>query len=247
MRNRMGCISAFLALALLTFGGILILIQQHQEMQELSVYHAAILAQAPCIEKICPGFAEGRANAIELLARSEFVQGIEQGTYNMGLLFIDNEANIVGSGGAVFAADTQGALTTVHDISFHLHSLRLESVINAIGEPDQFLFLSGCGKGLRVRARLFYFSQGIEVSIDYATRRPQSQLLTGNTPVDYIVYLPPTNFQNYIEESTEDFVGPFNIAYDFHPSVTVDDILAQIRPWPGIAAVPTPTADFCPR
>lgn len=247
MKDHKGCIFALLALALFVSGGVGILVQQrHQEAQTLSAYHASILAQVPCIESVCPGFDEGRDRALEHLATSQIVQGKEQGTHLIGLSFIDNEKKLVGDGVIEFIINDQGVPTTVHQIPFRLHDLKLDVVLSTFGEPDQFLFISGCGMGLRVYAELYYPEQGITVMIEYPTRRPDSQVLAENTPVWAIIYLQPDNLQGYIEESSEGLVG-YNVAYDFHSFVTAADIIAQIRPWPGIEVAPRPSADFCPR
>ncbi len=247
MKSRKNCLFVSLALALIISGGIIILIQQRRQAAQVhAAYYASVLAQAPCIENVCPGFDEGRILALESLAHSELVQGKEQGTHLIGLLFIYSE-EIVGSGGIDFTVDDQGTPTKVENIAFSLNNLSLDSVFNVIGEPDQFLFVSGCGMGLRVYAELYYLEHGIKVVIDDTTRRPDAQVLTRNTPVDAVVYLQPDDFQSQIIESIQGLIGPYNVAYDFHPSVTADDILAQIRPWPGKEAKTTPSANFCPR
>jgi len=248
MKGHKGCILLFLMLILGTLGWLMLRIQkQQQEVRTQLAYYTVVLAQAPCIEEVCPGFNEGRTHALERLTHSELVLGKIQGTHLIGLVFIDSEGEIVGSGGIDFSIDTQDTPIIVQDIAFSLNNLKLESVFNTFGEPDQFLFISGCGMGRRIYAELFYLEQGIKVRVDYITRRPGAQVLAENTPVDAIVYLEPDDFQNQIIGSLQGFVGPYNVAYDFHPSVTADDMLAQMRPWPGIEASPTPTADFCPR
>jgi hypothetical protein len=247
MKSGKSCFFTSFALTLLIAGGIMILVwQQRRAEQALIAYHTAVLAQAPCIENVCPGMHEGRAHTLERLSQSELVRGQEQGTHLIGLLFLNGE-EIVGSGGIDFTLDYHDAPAIIEDIAFSLDNLKLESILNTIGEPDQFLFISGCGMGLRVHGRLFYLNQGIEVNIDYVTRRPSSQTLTGDTPVNYVLYTQSDNFGDRIFESLQGFVGPRNVAYDFHRSITVNDLLAQIRPWAKGAAAPTPSADFCPR
>lgn len=247
MKDRRSYILSLLALALVISGGIAVLFQQHQQAVQAHIaYYTTVLAQAPCIENVCPGFDHGRDRALEHLSLSELVQGKEQRPNRIGLSFTHGEKE-VGDGVIDFIAGVQGTPTTVQDISFRLHDLRLESVLDTLGEPDQFLFISGCGMGLRVYAELYYPEYGIKVRIDYTTRRPSAQVLSGNTPVEAIFYLQPDDFQDQIVESMEGLIGPYNVAYEFHPSVTVDDILAQIWPWPGIEAEPTSSADFCPR
>jgi hypothetical protein len=247
MKDRKGCIFALLALALVVSGGIGIFFrQQRQSAQARVAYYETVLAQAPCIENVCPGFDQGRADALNRLSHSELVQGNEQRPNRIGLSFIHSKKS-TGYGLIEFAPSSQEIPTIVHHISLVLHGLKLESVFNTLGEPDQFLFISGCGMGLRVYAELYYLEHGIKVMIDSTTRRPDSQVLTRNTPVDAVVYLQPDEFHDQIIESIQGLIGPYNVAYDFHPSVTTDDILAQIRPWPGKEAKPTPSANFCPR
>lgn len=246
MRGRKGYIFSFLLLALAVLAWLMIHVRQRQEAQARLAYYATVLAQAPCMENVCPGFDAGRARALERLAHSEFVQSNEQGTDRIGLLFTRGEDKSVGSGVINFATGIHGTPTIVHHISFRLYDLMLASVFDMLGDPDQFLFISGCGMGRRVHAELFYLSQGIEIIVDYTTRQPESQVLEGNTPVQAVIYLQPSDFQNRISEWSKDFVTR-TVEYDFHLSVMADDIIAQIRPWPGINASPTPSADFCPR
>jgi hypothetical protein len=248
MRDLKGCIFALLVLALVVSGGIGIFFQQQRQSAQARVaYYETVLAQAPCVENVCPGFDHGRADALKRLAYSELVQGKKQGTHFIRLLFVNSEEEIVGDGVVDFIINDQGIPTTVYHISIGFDDLRLESVFNILGEPDKFLFISGCGMGLRVYAELYYPEQGIKIEIEYSTRRPDTQVLGRNTPVDAVVYLQPDDFQNQISESIQGLIGPYNVAYDFDPSVTADDILAQIRPWTKGAAEPTPSADFCPR
>src|SRR5690554_1141361 len=109
MSGRKGCIFSLLVLALVVSGAIIILVQQRrQEAQALSTYHAAILMQAPCLENVCPGYDKGRTSALERLASSEIVQGKEQGTHLIGLLFINSEEEIVGDGVIDFIIDDHG-------------------------------------------------------------------------------------------------------------------------------------------
>ena len=157
--------------------------QQRQEAEIRTRYYATILGQAPCIENVCPGYSAGRNQALASLSNSSFVEGSEQGDTIIGLFFKSDSGAMMGSGGIYFAVDSQVGPLAVRRTSFRLHELDLKTVLNILGEPDEFLFISGCGMGLRVHAKLLYLSQGVEVVVDYLTRQPASQVLTGNTPV----------------------------------------------------------------
>src|SRR5690606_978321 len=121
-----------------------------------------------------------------------------------------------------------------------------ETVFNVLGEPDEFLFISGCGMGQRVHAELFYLNRGIEVAVEYATRRPSSDTLTCSTPFIAFEHFHSSYFHNHLLTSLEWYVLD-SVAYDLSPTIVNDDFIRQLRPWPGLDTSPTPTADFCPR
>jgi hypothetical protein len=248
IKSLKSCIFSLLVLTLVVSAGTLFLLQQQRKTAQARVtYYTTVLAQAPCIETVCPGLGESPAQVLERLAYSQLVQSRAVSVpHRLGLFFNHGKEN-VGDGVISFITDVQDTLRMVSDISFHLDDLKLGTVLDTIGDPDQFLFVSGCGMGLRVYAELYYFEKGVKVRIDYSTRRPNTQVLTESTAVWSILYLQPDDFPNHVVESVQSLVGPYNVAYDFHPSVTTDDILAQIRPWPGKEAKPTPSANFCPR
>ena len=247
MKNRKGCIFSLLVLTIVVSAAIGFLFQQQRQTTQARVtYYTTVLVQAPCIETVCPGLGESPAQVLERLAYSQLIQSKAVSVpHRLGLLFNHGKEN-VGNGVISFITDVEDTLM-VSDISFHLDALTLGAVLDTLGEPDQLLFVSGCGMGLRVYAELYYFEKGVKVRIDYSTRRPNTQVLTESTPVWSILYLQPADFPNHVVESAQDLVGPYNVAYVFDSSVTAEDILAQIRPWPGLEAAITPSADFCPR
>ncbi len=139
------------------------------------------------------------------------------------------------------------ASQVVDRVYIRLYDLDLGSVIHTLGEPDEFLFVSGCGEaGGYVHAKLLYPSRGIEVTVDYDTRAPASQVLTAGTGVAAIWYFMPTEFSQHLSASLDLYVTQ-SVAFALPRSVTQADFVAQIEPWPGLAAAPTPSADFCPR
>lgn len=249
MKGRKCRILALLALVLIISGGVTIFFQQQQQVEQARVtYYTNVLAQAPCLENLCPGFNKGRALALEQLSNNDLIKRASvQGESLIGFAFTHGESEKgIGSGGIYFDTDVSGTPRTIRRIHFSLYHLSLGTVLSALGEPDEFLFVSGCGMGFRVHAQLLYLKQGVEVIIEYATRQPNIQVLTDNTWVSSVEYFSPNSFQEHILESL-DWYFMNTVAYDLNSSVTVDNVLAQIRPWPGIEALPTPSADFCPR
>ncbi|NLF79553.1 MAG: hypothetical protein GX573_27995 [Chloroflexi bacterium] len=131
-------------------------------------------------------------------------------------------------------------------VYLRIPDLELETVLKTLGQPDRFLFISGCGMGSRVHAKLFYSDRGVEIIIDYSTRWPTTQVLGNGTPISSIEYFSPTEIDSHVVESIRrDIID--SVAYDLLPSITEDDFLDQIRAWPGMDAELGPTADFCPR
>lgn len=244
MKTRRILVILFVTALLVVLLGCVIHTRQQKEAR--SERYATILADAPCLANVCPGFNKGRDQALELLARSDSVVSKAQGETLIHLLFPDGEGGFEGDGGIYFNVDSRGNPQVIRRISFSFDHLSLRTVFNGLGEPDEFLFVSGCGMGFRVHAKLLYLKRGVEVAVEYETRRPATQVLTPNTPVASIEYFLPANLQEHIRESLDWYVMD-SVAYDFHPSITADDILAQIRSWPGLEAAITPSADFCPR
>lgn len=220
--------------------------QQRREEQARSEYYTTILAQAPCLENICPGFV-GRDRALEYLSHSSIVEGKAQGNAIVNLWFTNhNTVANVGFGGLYFSIDSLGKPKAVRRVYLRLHNLNLETVLDALGEPDRFLFIAGCGMGHRVHAKLFYLNRGVEIVIDYIARRSTSEVLTSKTPIDSIEYFASADFEEHSIESLNWYILD-SVAYDLHSSVTAEDFQQQIQSWPGIEAAPTPSADFCPR
>ena len=228
---------------------VLALVQRQREARALAEYYQAILEDAPCISSVCPGFDGGRAQALELLEQDHRVSARLQGTYIISFDLVGNQGEIINGGGLFFDTDADGVPTKVNRILFSLYwveGLTLESVFKVLGEPDEYLFVSGCGMGTRVHAKLLYLQRGVDIGVEYAARRPSRQVLKGETPVRGIEYFEPENLRGHLSESLAWYILG-TIAYDLDPSVTEDDFVSQIRPWPGLDARPTPSADFCPR
>jgi hypothetical protein len=246
MRRRVyiGLLSAFLLLTCLS-SIVFFLGQRRRETQALAEYYAAILEDAPCIGSVCPGFDEGRAKALESLQGAESVQAKLQGTDLIHLLFMRDEDEIVNYGVIYFENDADG-IPRVGRIEMVVEGVTLDLALNTLGEPEKYLFISGCGMGARVHAKLLYLERGVEIAVEYAARRPGRQMLTGETPVSAIEYYEPENLHGHLSESLDWYILD-TVAYDLDPSVTKDDFISEIRPWPGIDAQPTPSADFCPR
>lgn len=247
MRRKYIYFCFFLTLALISGIGIWRESQwKKREARARSSYYVNILSQAPCLEKVCPGFAEGRERALKPLSESSILRFASlQGESIVNFVFGSGGTKTGGGGGGIYFT-LSGEHQVVSRISFRLYGLRLTTVLEALGEPDKFLFISGCGMGTQVHAELFYLTKGVEVVINYETRHPTSQELTNDTPISSIEYFIPYNFQQHLRDSLErHIVG--SVAYDLPPGVTVENFIEQIAPWPKIRTRPTPSADFCPR
>jgi hypothetical protein len=225
---------------------VLVIAQRRQEARTRTEFYVAILEDAPCIGSVCPGFHEGRAQALEYLERMAGVEAKLQGTYLIYLLFSRDENEIPGYGNIYFDTDPDGAPTKVDRIQIIVEGLTLKSVLDTLGEPDEYLFVAGCGMGTRVHGKLLYLSRGVEIVVEHEARRPNAQQLTGETLVSAAEYFEPQHLREHLSQSLEWYILD-TVTYDLDPSVTEDDFVAQIRPWPGLDAQPTPSADFCPR
>ncbi len=234
-----------LVVVLCALVGSALYVGQQQRIKARDKQYADILAQAPCLESICPGYDDGRGQALLDLSSSQLLEAIEQGESRIGLIFRSDEEGIGGSGIIYFAADDQGVPRVVHQTSFSLPGSNLQFVLDILGEPDTLLYVAGCGIGDRVNAHLFYLSRGIEISVEHTTRGRNEEVLTSDTEIQAITYFIPELFESHIRESVQQTMLD-SVAYDLPPGVSVDDFVAQLRPWPGLATRPTPTADFCP-
>lgn len=229
-----------LAVALVAFA---VNTRQQREARVRSELYVATLAQAPCIVNICPGF-QGRERAFERLSESDMLEPkVDMGGAQMSFSLVNNEGRRIGGGALIFTTD---ASETVDKIYLRLPFVTLGTVLNGLGEPDEFLFIAGCGMGQRVHAKLFYLTEGASVHIDYPTRRPTFQVLTDETPISSIEYFSSSDFQDQIVNSlNEDIIN--SVAYDLHPSVTEEYLLRQIQSWPETDRTVSPTIDLCPR
>lgn len=246
MRRRNTCLLMMLIVALASGAvfGVALVRRWRSERERMTVYEA-VLRHAPCVETVCPGFDQGREQAVQVLGRSGYVRANVQGTSDIGLDIVDGQGNSIGSGIIRFTVDDPSS-SAIRYINFGLFGLRLGSTFSILGEPDTFLFVSGCGMGRRVHADLYYQSRGVRIIIEYETWRPASQVLTARTPVRAIEYFQPAQYDEHVSSALKRSLLD-SVAYDLDSSVTATDFIAQFRPWPGLAASPTPSADFCPR
>jgi hypothetical protein len=257
MKNTKGCLiySSLFALTIVLVVLTLSLIynlQQRWQTQLRSEYYKTILMQAPCISGVCPGF-EGRDKVLDLLTNNEALEQIWQsplydsgGSASIGFSFANNSTNLRGGGHVLFTTNSHNQYEVVEKISLTPDYLALATVINALGEPDEVFFVAGCGgKGRRVHAKLFYRSLGVELNIQYATRRAFSQTITGDTRVAWIQYFSPENYQEHIIESLNFSIVDNTTAYTLPPSITIDALLQEIKPWTGFGV--TPSVNLCTR
>lgn len=236
----------FVILALVTLFMLWLLSDQRQKAGARSEYYTNVLTQAPCVASICPGYI-GRQQAKENLSNTIGLKRVvDNGGAPVSFTFTSHEVPVRGGGALIFTIDSHDNFDIVDWIYLRIPGLSLDTAFGALGEPDQFLFLSGCGFGGRVHSRLLYPSRGVEIVIDYATKSPTSQGLGKNTPISSINYFSPAKTMEHLLQSLrQDIID--SAAFDLLPSVTEADLIDEIRPWPGLDASPTPTADYCPR
>lgn len=243
MKTSKGWFVVLIAMVLVV--SLWLFLSNRQQARSHSEFYASVLAQAPCIANVCPGFA-GRQQAVERLSGTITLERVVD---NGGApVSFSLNRNIVTSGGGalIFSPDSFNNFEIVRKVYLKIPDLELETVLKTLGQPDRFLFISGCGMGSRVHANLFYSGRGIEIIIDYSTSWPSTQVLGNGTPISSIEYFSPTEIDSHVVESIRgDIID--SEAFDLLPSTTENDFFDQIRPWPGIDARPTPTADFCPR
>jgi hypothetical protein len=220
--------------------------RQRRQAQLRSDYYQTILVQAPCIAGICPGMA-GRNAAYELLAADAMVGRIyNSDEVSMGFRFASSSVDPRSVGHVFFARNSPGHYQIVEKISLTLLGLNLATVTEALGEPDEFLFIAGCGgKGYRSHARLFYTHRGVDVEVQFAGRTAGSKILTENTYVSRIQYFSPDQYQEHVVSALNFALFDNPIAYTLPPSLTVQELSMQIRPWVGFGA--QPTVNYCMR
>lgn len=236
----------FVFLVLVTLVMLWLRSDERQKASARSEYYANVLSQAPCVATICPGFT-GRQQATESLSNtSGLEQIVDNGGAPVSFSFTNKEVPVRGGGALIFSTDSHDDFEIVERIYLRMPGLDLETAFAALGEPDQFIFFSGCGFGPRVHARLLYRSRGVDIVIDYGTRWPASQKLGNNTPLSSITYFSPAKSTDYLLQSIRDDILD-SAAFDLPPSMTESDLIDEIRPWPGLDASPTPAADYCPR
>jgi hypothetical protein len=237
--------SGLIILAVILAISTLLLIYRLQA-QVRSEYYKTFLKQAPCVTGVCPGF-EGRDEVLRRLANSETIGQIyTTDSPSIGFSFLNTHINPSRSGHIHFTTNSFGQYEVVEKINLTLGYLTLTTVIDVLGEPDEFLFIAGCGgKGNRVHAKLLYVNRGIEIPIEYATRWPTAQTLAGSTRSGRIRYFSPDNYQEHIIESLNFSIVNNTTAYTLPASVTIDHLLQEIQPWTGFGT--TPSVDLCVR
>ncbi len=151
--------------------------------QTLSMYHSDILAQAPCIANVCPGL-KGQGKAVELFTDNDFRLGEQVG-------FITYRINPDGRDGGSVTLNEDEIVTK---ISLRLDDLTLGTVWSVLGDPEYLLAIFGCGVGNRVRVKLLYPTQGIEITLDIKTKQRTSLGLDNDMEILDIVYFLPDDY-----------------------------------------------------
>jgi hypothetical protein len=256
MKNTKGCL-IYSGLSILTIAVVILTLllinnlQSRWHIQRQSDYYKTFLIHAPCIDSVCPGF-EGRDRVIELLSTNEVIGQMHHNSVyddsdsaSIGF-FLSNDSTPRSVGHVIFARNSLDQYEIVRKITLTLIDLNLSTVVDTLGEPDEVFFVAGCGgKGRRAHAKLFYRSLGVELNIQYATRRAFSQTITGDTRVAWIQYFSPENYQEHVIESLNFSIVDNPIAYTLPPSITIDALLQEIKPWTEFGV--TPSVNLCTR
>lgn len=240
MNKKLGRITTALIVVLL-LAAISLLIQWQRGIRTES--QIELLAQAPCIENVCPGLVQDRSDVLEELDHSKVMKARLTGPDDITLLF-DQSISRHGSGDISFQSSENGE-SRVSEIGLGIEGLRLDTVLRSIGDPDDFLYISGCGMGSRVFLELYYWDKGIVVNAEFQADDSMTHGLSADTPVSVIYYLHPDKVKETIEETAELLTS--GVLFFNAKDSRKEDIIGQIQPWQGLETKPTPTADFCPK
>lgn len=243
-------IKVMVGLVLLFTGSLLSCESVQDDNSPREAYYRLILADAPCLEDVCPG-KDGRGTNSERLQRSTLVDAVyDNGGSSVNFTLINPDPKVMGNepmGGGVlqFGPDVYGKFEIFESLYFNLSGLTLATAIDALGEPEGYLFISGCGMGYSVFGLALYPSRGIYLLSSSETRSPEQELLDAEKKVAVLF----TTQQRYEETLLQllDTAVLESIVFDLEPQVNADLLLSQIQPWPGLDAAPTPSIDLCSR
>lgn len=206
--------------------------QREQMRQALSQYHSNILAQAPCIASVCPGL-KGHDKVVKFFSDN----GLSIYAQKWVITYQINPDNSLGS-----VRLNENEIVT--QISLRLDDLTLGTVLNVLGEPEYLLAIFGCGVGSRVRVKLLYPTQGIEITLDVKTKQRVSLSLDDNMEILDIIYFLPDDYYDHMIKSIE---NDYLLATEFGSSskvITATELFQKITTWQGLDS-PINVVDIC--
>lgn len=213
-------------------------------------YYRLILADAPCLDNICPG-EDGREINSERLQRTRLVDAVyDNGGQPVNFTLINPDPEVMGDepmGGGVlqFGPDIHGKFEIFESLYINLPGLTLATAVDALGEPEEYLFVSGCGMGYTVFGLALYPSRGIYLISSSATRSPEQERLDAKKRVT-VLFTTHQRYEKILLQLLDTAVLE-SVVFDLEPQVNADLLLSQIQPWPGLDAAPTPSINLCAR
>jgi hypothetical protein len=203
----------------------------------------AILAQAPCVGGVCVG-TEGRDHVVASLVRANLVESV----YDPGVGLVHYRVKDGGHGVIRFEANSQ----VVESVEFGWESseFALGTVLESLGEPEELVLIFGCGRGIHIKANLFYPERGIEVVVqhqasrDETSNRGRGTTLGPNTPVSGVAYFDARRYDDRLLQLLDEvkLSGYFSIPAD----LTAETMVSAVQAWPGLGE-PIDSLDICPR
>lgn len=213
-------------------------------------FNHSILANAPCFDNVCLG-NESRSTYSERLQKSQFVEAVyDNGGSPLNFTIINPdpdgiEDESMGGGVLQFERDAYGKFEILKSISIGLSGLTLGTAIDVLGEPEEYLLITGCGMGYWVFGLALYPSRGIFLRSNFQTRNSEQEHLDAEKEVT-ITFTAPQRFEEHLLEVLDTGVLD-SVAFDLAPQVNADLLLSQIQSWPGLDTAPTPSINLCPR
>ena len=228
---------------ILLFTGSLLSCDSIQDASPIrEAYYRSILVDAPCLEDICPSKDNRKANS-ERLQRSQLVDAVyDNGGSPVNFTFINPDSETMGGGVLQFGPDTYGRFEILESIYINLSGLTLGTAIDVLGEPEEYLFITGCGMGYWVLGLALYPSKGIFLRSDFQMRQPTQEHLDANKEV-VVAYTTPQHYEEYLRQILDTSILN-SVIFDLEPQVNADLLLSQIQPWPGLDAAPTPSINL---
>ncbi len=210
----------------------------HEQMRQ--DYYGSVLSEAPCIANICPS-SKNQNDVINSLIIGGFSISDQVGLigYQMG-----SNNNVEGVPYGSITLDENEVVTA---IDLELYDLILGTTLDVLGEPEYTLTASGCGDRRRVRTKLLYPTQGIEVTLDTKTSQRNSITLEDDNVILDIIYFSPDDYHKHMLKSIEKYyLYATEIGLSDDDSVNAHDLFQEIVPWQGLG-IPINTIDICLR